>query len=144
MNEETKEALTMEMGLRRVIERNELVLHYQPQVDAVSKTATGAEALLQWHNKHYGDIPPAVFIPLAERTGLIIPIGKWIIRKVCRDLHTLRRYGFTDLPIAVNISALQFLQDGFVETVQAILYEENIPPERLELELTESTVMPDA
>lgn len=144
MNEEAKEALTMEMELRRAVERNELVLHYQPQVDAVSKRAAGAEALLRWHNKHYGDIPPAVFIPLAEKTGLIISIGKWIIRQVCRDLHTLSRHGFTDLPIAVNISALQFLQDGFVETVQAILYEENILPERLELELTESTVMPDA
>ncbi|MCI2254722.1 EAL domain-containing protein [Domibacillus sp. PGB-M46] len=144
MNEETKEALTMEMELRRAIERNELVLHYQPQVDTVSKRAAGAEALLRWHNKHYGCVPPAVFIPLAEKTGLIIPIGKWIIRQVCRELHILSRHGFTDLPIAVNISALQFLQDGFVETVQAILYEENILPERLELELTESTVMPDA
>ena len=144
MNVETKEALTMETELRRAIERNELTVHYQPQVDLLQKKAVGAEALIRWHNKHYGQVPPDVFIPIAEETGLIIPIGQWVLRQVCRDLHTMSRYGLSLPSIAVNVSALQFLQDGFVEAVRTILYEENIPPRLIDLELTESTVMPDA
>ncbi|WP_050180687.1 putative bifunctional diguanylate cyclase/phosphodiesterase [Domibacillus robiginosus] len=144
MSVETKEAFPLEMELRRAIERGELMVYYQPQVDAATGKPAGVEALLRWHNKHYGHVSPNVFIPLAEETGLIIPIGNWVLRQVCRDLHTLSQHGFTNLSAAVNISALQFLQDGFVETVQAVLYEENIPPGRIDLELTESTVMPDA
>lgn len=144
MNVETKEALTMETELRRAIERNELTVHYQPQVDLLQKKAVGAEALIRWHNKHYGQVPPDVFIPIAEETGLIIPIGQWVLRQVCRDLHTMSRYGLSLPSVAVNVSALQFLQDGFVEAVRTILYEENIPPRLIDLELTESTVMPDA
>lgn len=144
MNVETKEALTMETELRRAIERDELTIYYQPQIDLLQKKAVGAEALIRWHNKHYGQVPPDVFIPIAEETGLIIPIGQWVLRQVCRDLHTMSQYGLSIPSIAVNVSALQFLQDGFVEAVRTILYEENIPPQLIDLELTESTVMPDA
>lgn len=144
MNVETKEALTMETELRRAIERDELTVHYQPQVDLLQKKAVGAEALIRWHNKHYGQVPPDVFIPIAEEAGLIISIGQWVLRQVCRDLHKMSQYGLSIPSIAVNVSALQFLQDGFVEAVRTILYEENIPPQLIDLELTESTVMPDA
>lgn len=144
MDRETKEVLTIEMELRKAIERQELSLHYQPKVDVKRNKAAGAEALLRWNNQHFGEVPPSVFIPIAEETGLIIPIGEWVLHQVCRDLTTLDQYGFADFSIAVNVSAVQFSQDRFVESFRSILFEENMSARRIELELTESTVMPDA
>ncbi|OXS80237.1 putative bifunctional diguanylate cyclase/phosphodiesterase [Domibacillus enclensis] len=144
MDRETKEVLTIEMELRKAIERQELSIHYQPKVDVKRNKAAGAEALLRWNNQHFGEVPPSVFIPIAEETGLIIPIGEWVLHQVCRDLTTLDQYGFADFSIAVNVSAVQFSQDRFVESFRSILFEENMSARRIELELTESTVMPDA
>lgn len=144
MDRETKEVLTIEMELRKAIERQELSIHYQPKVDVKRNKAAGAEALLRWNNQHFGEVPPSVFIPIAEETGLIIPIGEWVLHQVCRDLTTIDQYGFADFSIAVNVSAVQFSQDRFVESFRSILFEENVSARRIELELTESTVMPDA
>lgn len=144
MENENKETLTMEMELRQAIDREELTINYQPQIHLKTKKVAGIEALIRWNNRHYGRVSPEKFIPLAEETGLINSIGEWVLTKVCRDLKTLMQFGFDDVPIAVNVSPLQFLQGNFVETVRRILNQENVPAQLLDLEVTESTVMPDA
>lgn len=144
INAENKEILTMEMELRKAVERGELSIAYQPQIDAKTRSAVGAEALLRWNNHHFGHVSPGEFIPLAEETGLIIPIGQWVLRQVCRDLKTLGQFGFNEFSLAVNVSPLQFLQDDFIESVRGIISDENVPARLLDLEVTESMVMPDA
>ena len=122
------------MELRKAIQRKELFLHYQLQVGLKQHKASRVEALLRWKNRHFGDMPPSVFIPIAEETGLIIPIGKWVLRQVCGDLHILDQYGFSDFSIAINVSPLQLLQDPFVESIRSILFAENISARLIELE----------
>jgi EAL domain-containing protein (putative c-di-GMP-specific phosphodiesterase class I) len=134
--------LELETYLRCALERNELRMYYQPQVDLQGRLA-GLEVLLMWEHPQLGRISPAQFIPIAEDTGMILSIGSWVLREACRQMAAWRRDGGEIGHIAVNVSALQFNQPNFVSTVAEILEETALPPECLELELTESVVMRD-
>ena len=143
MNASLARKLHMENSLRRALEREELRLHYQPQVDTVSGRIIGMEALLRWQHPEMGLVPPAQFIPLAEETGLIVPIGECTLRSACLQTRRWHERGFGPLRVAVNLSAYQFKQKDFPHTVARILDETGLDPGCLELELTESTVMDD-
>src|SRR5690606_28547163 len=128
-------------GLRRALDRNELCLHYQPQVDVTTGEIVGAEALIRWHHPRLGLISPGVFIPLAEDTGLIHPIGTWALREACRQYQQWQEVGLPPFLLAINLSSLQFRQKNIIRLVTDTLDELQMAPENLELELTESTVM---
>jgi len=140
MNQGAMERLAMENALRHAEEREELELHYQPQFSLADGHVAGAEALLRWRNPEQGLVSPGAFIPLAEETGLILPIGKWVLRTACRQRAEWSAMVPDDFVVAVNVSAVQFNTE-LVETVEAALEESGIPPYQLELEVTESTVM---
>ena len=143
LSERTEQWLLLEQGLRRALERNELLLHYQPQVNLLSGEMIGTEALIRWQSPERGMIPPLQFIPLAEETGLIIPIGAWVLRTACQQAKTWHDQG-NNLVMAVNISARQFQHPGFIDLVEEILAETGLPAQYLELEITESVAMHDA
>ncbi len=136
--------LTVENHLRKAIERGELTLHYQPQVDLTNGQISGAQALLRWHNAELGPVSPAEFIPLAEETGLIIPIGTWVLCTACAQAKAWQDAGLPLPRIAVNISVLQFVQTDFTDLVAQILNETGLSPHALELEITEGLLMKDA
>jgi diguanylate cyclase (GGDEF)-like protein len=136
--------LTVENYLRKSIERGELTLYYQPQIDLTNGHVSGVEALLRWHNAELGTISPAEFIPLAEETGLIIPIGAWVLRTACAQAKAWQDAGLALPRIAVNISVLQFVQTDFTDFVAQILNETGLSPHALELEITEGLLMKDA
>ncbi len=140
LNARTAEALRLEFGLKRALERRELVLHFQPQVQVSDLRMVGFEALLRWPVEG-SFVSPADFIPVAEDSGLIVPIGEWVLEESCRQL-SLMPAGH-ELTIAVNVSALQFRQKDFVEMVGRVLSAYGVAPSRLELEVTESVVMHD-
>ncbi len=143
MNEAVQERLAMEGHLRKALEREEFTLHYQPQVDISSGRITGAEALLRWRHPLRGMVLPSTFIPLAEETGQIVPLGEWVLRQACMDYRSWQK-ALVDLPcIAVNVSPREFRQGGFVERIEEILAETGMEPQRLELELTEGMLMHD-
>lgn len=144
MNARAYERLVLESRLHRAIEREEILVYYQPQVHLVSRRVVGLEALARWKDPESGLVSPATFIPLAEETGLIIPIGEAILRQACRQLQRWREAGYQELQVSVNVSARQFRQADLAERVTAILTEAGIPPNALELELTESCIMQDA
>ncbi|THF85431.1 EAL domain-containing protein [Deinococcus sp. KSM4-11] len=129
--------------LRRAVEKNELELLYQSQVQLAGQTLIGVEALLRWRHPHLGVVSPADFIPLAEETGLIIPIGEWVMREACLQGVRWRAAGHPPVRIAVNVSSVQFQHADFVQMVAACLHETGLPGEQLELELTERLVMDD-
>lgn len=135
--------LTLETNLRKAIDRGELELHYQPQLDITAQTFSGLEALLRWNSKELGCISPMEFIPLAEDTGLIISIGEWVLRTACQQTKQWRNMGIALNRIAVNVSAIQFLHRGFPNLVSSILTETGLEAEVLELELTESALIND-
>ncbi len=136
------EKLKLETDLRKAIERDELVLHYQPQVDTITGSVVGAEALMRWQHPEQGLVPPFRFIPLAEEMGLISEMGDWCLREACRQMIEFQGQGL-DLPkVSVNVSALQFNQ-SFVERVGEVLKDSGMKPSRLELELTEGIMMDD-
>ena len=136
------ERLKLESELRRAIERDELVLHYQPQVDTATGSVVGAEALMRWEHPEQGLLPPFKFIPLAEEMGLISTLGDWCLREACRQMIEFQAKGL-DLPkVSVNVSALQFNQ-AFIGRVSEVLKETALRPSRLELELTEGIMMDD-
>ncbi|ANQ84734.1 EAL domain-containing protein [Azoarcus olearius] len=140
MNTRALERLLLENALRRAIERNELTLHYQPQVAATSDRPNGCEALVRWQHPDFGLVPPAQFIPIAEDSGLIVPLGEWVLREACRQQVKWARSGL-HLMVGVNISALQFRRADFVDSVVQVLAETGANPERIELEITESALM---
>ena len=143
MQEALVERASMQNDLRRVVEREELVLHYQPQFDDHHRIV-GAEALLRWEHPVRGTVPPADFIPLAEETGLILPIGTWVLETACKKLREWEKLStMRHLVLAVNVSAKQFHQPDFVDLVRRILDKTGINPRRLKLELTESVVIND-
>jgi len=140
MNTKASGRLEVERQLRHAQERGELLLHYQPQVDASSKRIVGVEALLRWQHPSLGLVSPADFIPLAEETGLIIPIGDWVLRTACAQGAAWHKSGL-EVSVGVNLSARQFAQPHLLESIEAILEETGFPPHLLDLELTESAVM---
>jgi diguanylate cyclase (GGDEF)-like protein len=138
-----RERLRLHSGLRHAIERDEFELHYHPKVDVKSGEILGMEALLRWRHPEKGLIPPADFIPAAEETGLILPIGTWVLKEACRQNREWHDRGLARLRVAVNISALQF-QRNLLDTVRQALQSTGLDPRYLELEITESVVMHSA
>ena len=135
------ERLTLEASLRGALERQELLLHYQPKQDLGNGGITGVEALLRWQHPDLGLLPPSRFIPLAEETGLIVPIGKWVIETACAQNMAWQRQGLPALRIAVNLSPRQFADPGLLGDIDAALDNSGMAAELLELEITESMVM---
>ena len=135
--------MQVETALRHAIEKNELELHFQPQVSLRTHRIVGCEALLRWRNKELGFVGPDEFIPVAEETGLIIPIGEWVLREACCQALKWQAAGNKDLRVAVNVSARQFKSHNLAQTVGSILKETGLPPHLLELELTESILVDD-
>ena len=144
MNALALERLTMEADLRRAIENGELRLHYQPQIDLSTNQILGAEALMRWQHPKLGLLSPAKFIPMAEDTDLIFPLGEWCLREACRQLISWQQTGLTGLRVSVNVSPNQFHQKNFVETVAQILAETGIDPQNLQLEITETSLIRSA
>ena len=138
---EARERLILENSLRRALEENELFLHYQPKIDLETGAITGVEALLRWHNPELGVVSPAKFIPLAEETGLIVPIGRWVLRTACAQGAAWQRQGLPHIPIAVNLSARQFSDENLLTEITAALVDSGMSPALLELEITEGMVM---
>ena len=138
------ERLTLESMLRRALERGEFALYYQPQVDLRTNRVFGCEALLRWNQPELGMVSPAKFIPLAEETGLIVPIGEWVVRTACLQNKAWQNAGLPFVTVAVNISARQFREKNLVQVVAKILAESGLAPQYLELEVTESVIMHDA
>ena len=144
MNARAFARLSLEGSLRRALENREFLLHYQPQVDARSGAIVGAEALLRWRHPDLGLVSPLDFIPLAEESGLIVPIGEWVLQTACAELKVWQDAGNGSLRMAVNLSGRQFRQQDLVETVQRAIGAAGIDPQFLELEITESMLMQDA
>ena len=135
------ERLLLESSLRGALEREELLLHYQPKQDLGHGGVSGVEALLRWQHPERGLLPPSNFIPLAEETGLIVPIGKWVIETACAQNMAWQRQGLPALRIAVNLSPRQFADPALLGDIGAALEKSGMAPELLELEITESMVM---
>jgi len=143
MNADATKTLMLRSGLVRALERKEFELHYQPQVDLASGRIIGAEALIRWRHPELGLITPYQFIAIAENSGLIVPIGEWVLQEACRQAMTWQASGLPALSIAVNLSAIQFKRGDLESTVQTALQAAGLPPELLELELTESILLQD-
>ena len=144
MNTEVAARLTLEACLRHALERNEFELHYQPKADLCTGAITGVEALLRWRCPDRGMVPPDRFIGALEDTGLIVPVGAWVIRTACAELAAWQRRGLQPLTMAVNLSARQFRDQGLPALIADTLRETGLPAQHLELELTESLLMKDS
>lgn len=143
LNTRALEFLTVKSALREAVNRDELSLHYQPRIDLRSGRILGVEALLRWSSPKLGPQSPARFIPIAEQTGLIEPIGAWVLRTGCRQRRAWLDAGLGSFRVAINLSAVQLSQAGIVEQVDSVLEETKLPAELLELEITESALMND-
>jgi diguanylate cyclase (GGDEF)-like protein len=138
---DARKRFEMESELREALAAQQFVLHYQPQIDMRDGRVLALEALVRWQHPTRGMVPPLDFIPLAEETGLIVPLGAWVAREACRELRRWRQAGHTDLRVAVNLSPRQIWMPGFVEGVQALLAEFELPGDALDIEITESLLM---
>ncbi len=143
LNTRAARRLELETGLRLALEKNEFILHYQPLVKMDTGKITGMEALLRWQHPEYGLIPPMEFIPLAEETGLIVPIGEWVLRTACAQIKAWHATGFPAMHVAVNLSSVQLQQKNFAKVVKQVLSDTGLDPRYLDLELTESLLMQD-
>ncbi len=143
LGEQVQARRDLERDLRRALRLNQLELYYQPQLDARSGRITALEALLRWHHPQLGLVPPATFIPIAEQSGQILPIGDWVVREACRQIRQWVDSGVPIVPVAVNLSPEQLREEDIAERIAAIVRETGISPSLLELELTETTVMQD-
>ncbi len=141
MNAKAVERLTLETGLRRALERNELAVYYQPRIEIATGNMLGFEALVRWRHPELGLVSPAQFIPLAEETGLIVPIGEWIMQTACEQCRQWQDQGLEPIRMAVNLSAVQFRQPDLFDSVIQILRDTRLDPKWLEMELTESILM---
>ncbi len=136
-----RERLNLENSLRYAVERNQLELYYQPKWDFHAKAITGAEALVRWNHPQLGLLPPARFIPIAEDSGLVLPLGEWVLRAAVQEIGQLHKDGWAGLRVAVNLSARQFRQNNLTDLVQGLLTQTQFEPGCLELELTEGILM---
>ena len=141
MDAEAGEHLLMRNGLRRALERNEFLLHYQPQYDLASGELTGVEALIRWLHPELGLVPPGRFIGVAEESGLIVPIGDWVLREACQQAMRWQRAGLPSMTLSVNLSAIQFKRGNVEQSVRRALAESGLSAKLLELELTESILL---
>jgi len=144
MNQQLLKRLRLENGLCQAFERKELFLVYQPQIDIRDNEISGLEALLRWKHPELGLIPPSDFIGIAESSGLIIPIGEWVLRTACAQARKWQDAGLRRVPVAVNVSAVQFRQKGFCDLIRGVLEETGLEPKYLELELTEGLLLSNA
>ena len=142
MTERTVETLTLENKLRRALEKEEFVLHYQPKVDLVTRKIAGMEALIRWQSAELGLVPPLKFIPLMEETGLILEVGAWALARATKDHSRWLAMGLPELRVAVNVSAIQLRRKDFVGTVEAAI-RGGAKPTGIDLEITESLIMED-
>ncbi|HTD74947.1 MAG TPA: EAL domain-containing protein [Steroidobacteraceae bacterium] len=143
MNEHAMERQSIEGSLRHALERCEFELHYQPKLDLMTQTLTGAEALIRWRLTNGGIVYPRDFIPVAEQCGYIVPIGQWVLREACRQRRSWLDAHLAAIPIAINISAVELRSKNFLDHVRAILQETGLAPQYLEFELTETAFMQD-
>jgi diguanylate cyclase (GGDEF)-like protein len=143
LNANSLERLSLESGLRHALENNEFELHYQAKRDSRNGQITGMEALLRWNHQDLGTVAPMKFIPVAEESGLIVPIGKWVLRTACAQNVAWQKQGLPRMSISVNMTARQFFDDHLVRDLKAILKETGMAPDLLELEITESLLMRD-
>jgi diguanylate cyclase (GGDEF)-like protein/PAS domain S-box-containing protein len=144
MNAQAVERLALENGLRLALEKKELFLVYQPQMNITNGRITGLEALLRWQHPELGLVPPDRFIRIAENSGLIVPIGEWVLRTACSQARKWQDEGIPAVSLAVNVSAVQFRQEGFCQLIRKVLGETGLAPQHLELELTESLLLANA
>jgi diguanylate cyclase (GGDEF)-like protein/PAS domain S-box-containing protein len=144
MNARVVERLTLENSLRLALEKEQLFMVYQPQMDIATGRITGMEALLRWQHPDLGLVPPDKFIRIAENSGLIVPIGEWVLRTACRQARNWQDEGLPAVSVAVNVSAVQFRQDGFCKLIRKVLSETGLAAQYLELELTESLLLANA
>jgi diguanylate cyclase (GGDEF)-like protein len=144
MNERAIERQVLEGELRHAIDRQQLILNYQPKIDLVTGDIIGMEALVRWNHPERGIVPPTQFIPIAEECGLIVPIGRWVLWEACRQVRAWQAAGLPTIYLAVNISAVELRAPEFVAGVRTILTESGLEPRLLELELTETFLMLDA
>ena len=144
MNTRAVERQSIESSLRRALERHEFVLLYQPKINLETGAITGTEALIRWRHPFLGLLSPAQFVPIAEDSGLIVPIGAWVLREACGQARAWQDAGLCALPVAVNISAVQFKHRDFLKILDGVLMDTGLAPRFLELELTESVLMHDA
>lgn len=143
MNIKMNKKLELINSLHKAVEKEEFILHYQPQIDSLTNKIVGLEALIRWENPEMGVVSPAEFIPLAEETGLIIPIGDWVLKTACAQNKQWQMSGYSSVPVAVNISAIQFQEPMFVDKVVNALQEASLDPKWLHLEITESVAIKD-
>ncbi|MGE4371719.1 MAG: EAL domain-containing protein [Xanthobacter sp.] len=140
LTQEAKTRVELESDLRRALVRNEFVLHYQPLVDMTNGSVRGVEALVRWQRPNQGLVMPGHFIPLAEETGLIVPLGDWVMEEACRQMSQWLKAGKVCDYVAVNLSPRQFNRDNLCQWVEKVLEEADLPPQRLEIEITESVL----
>jgi diguanylate cyclase (GGDEF)-like protein/PAS domain S-box-containing protein len=143
MNSDAQKRMRIQTDLHTALKNNEFLLHYQPQICLCDGRISGIEALIRWKNTDGQMLSPAEFIPIAEQSGLIIPMGQWVLREACRQLAAWHQQGHTHLTVAVNLSSQQFRHGNIVETIQSALHDFSLPPQSLELELTESLLIQD-
>lgn len=143
LNKIIQQRTAIERDLRNALQKNQLKLHYQPQLDLVTGQVVGVEALLRWQHPERGDISPVEFIPVAESTGLIMPIGEWVMRTACQQARAWQDAGLQPVRVAINLSAVQFRHKNLHETITQALFDSHLDPRWLEIELTESLIMKD-
>jgi diguanylate cyclase (GGDEF)-like protein len=143
MNLRVRETLDLESDLRRALERGDFLLHYQPKLDLASGRIIGCEGLVRWQHPNRGLVSPGAFIPLAEETGLIVPLGEWVLAEACRQARAWQKEGLTGLCVGINLSARQFHDAGLIDRIRSIIEASGLDPRWLELELTESMIMRD-
>jgi diguanylate cyclase (GGDEF)-like protein len=141
MNQRARDQQTIESGIRLALERDEFVLHYQPKLDLGTGEVVGAEALIRWLKPGYGWVYPSDFIGVAEDSGLIVPLSKWVLAQACRQAYAWQAAGLPRLCMSVNVSAIDFRQRGFVEGIEQVLEQTGLDPSLLELEITEGVLM---
>lgn len=141
MNDVPQKELMLENSLFKALEQGQFMLYYQPKIEVATGSIYGAEALIRWKHPEFGMVSPLDFIPLAEKTGFIIPLGEWVLHTACQQIREWDRMGLPPLSVSVNMSMMQFQQKQIVHTIERIITGAGIRPERIELELTESIFM---